>query len=239
MFKYNKKIILCILALDLFFLVGAIVLFAFEILLEPYHIIIPLSPCVPLTILLVKCFIANSVMVKYESKMLQKDYVKADETLAKQAKKNKWATVLRINLFLIRGDSELYIFHYNSANLNFGKKSLRYYNYLLEAFRVYYDLILNNDINLTKVHNIQGIEPSYPAKIYCEAIALLIQGKFEIALNLIQQSKSAGGEFLQFVYAYIQYLCVKGLGRNEAEYLESIKKIAYNDFLKNIVNNTI
>lgn len=234
MTRFKGYVLILILA-DLVFLAGAIVFYALNLLFQPFYAFIFLFPCIPLTIRLYQALKIYNITTKLNKATQEKNYQLADEIITKYIEQYPFLAVTRTNNYLAKGEIGLYLYHYQNFKAELNHKRLRYYRFLLEIYKIYYDLLCGNSLNLTKAQSVQGIDARYAPKICCEAMELVVQNKFDIALNLIRQSVLSGGEFSQFIYAYVQYLCAKGLEKNEKEYLEKLKKLAYNDYLKNIV----
>ena len=234
MLKYNKSTIAVVLFCALLFFISPIVLIVFTNDAEALFFMIPVPA---LIIYLLRVLIANSAVAKYDNAMSQKNYDKADEIISKYVSKYKWFIVLKINLLLIKGESELYLYYYNNCNINLDTEMLKYYNYLFQVFKVYYDLISGNQIDLTKVKNIQGIKPNYIYKVCCEVIEKYTQGRYDEALDLMKKTLLSGGEFLQYIYAYVTCACLEKLQMQTTESLEALKRLSYDEYLKQITNN--
>lgn len=236
MFKYFKIRISVLLFLSVFLSVGSIVLSINVKNNGPLGAFIFVALMI---IFIIKYFRQNFVFSMYDKAMQQKNYVKADEIATKYMNKYKGWAVLKVNLFLIRGENELYLYHYNNFSVDLNKKKWRYYQLVFQAFKIYYDLISNNKLDFDKAQNIKGISEHYSVKVCCNAIELVAKEEYEKALKLMRQNILSGGDFSQYIYAYVNFLCIKGLGYDTAEHITILKKLAYNDYLIEITNKFI
>lgn len=238
MFKYNKLKIFIMMFFAVFFTIATITL---SIEVGNNEPLVILFPVIPLGFIIYKNLKMNFIMSKYENAMYEKNYNKADEILTRYINKYHWLSLLKINLYLIKGENEKYIFYYNNFSNKLSNKRYRYYAFLLEFYKIIYDFLFDKDIDFTKINKIKNINKYFYFLELTEALRQYTFGNYLDAKNIIQKNiiLTNNNDLIKYTNLFLIFQCENKLSEDTIQTLSLLKELAVNNYLKNHYENII